>query len=413
MNHSPKMLFSLFLFCSLSVHAQKENVVFLYSHESLTELLKDTNWQLAIIHPLQKKNDSLWQSREYHFSSSDRPQTIVAANFQVFDKKDFPVSQIWVNKKEIPGNGLDDDRNGIIDDINGLMNISNKKLSLVNVPLVREEVYGNYDSAIVDMAFKHGTMTVELMLKDNPFVKIMGLEHNQYDMLVWPEAREHFTKDVDYNRKMVDSLIDLRLKIWKNLVLYCKQNKVRVAEINTMGFLLNGGDFVLTGCGIDSADTKKYTEKKFWQLVNGYKDIFRLSPNTLFVLSAGNDGIDNTSNKELNSCIHTPNTLIVGALGKDLKRKGYSSYGKDVELYAPAHFDLVNYKDSYPESGGTSAASPVACNLAIKLFCLNPNLSPVQVKKLMIESSDKDLFEKDINVINPKKAVALMRESIK
>ena len=96
-----------------------------------------------------------------------------------------------------------------------------------------------------------------------------------------------------------------------------------------------------------------------------------------------------------------------------MKRRGYSNYGKDVEIYAPAHFDLETYKDSYAESSGTSAASPVACNLAIKLFCLNPNLSPVQVKKLMIDSSDKDLLESGINVINPKKAVALMRETFK
>jgi subtilisin family serine protease len=159
-------------------------------------------------------------------------------------------------------------------------------------------------------------------------------------------------------------------------------------------------------------DTKQFTEKKFWQMVNGFDDIFKLSPNTLFVIAGGNNGIDNVSNKSLELCIHTPNTLTVGALGRDLKRKDYSNYGKDVEIYAPAHFDLEAYKDSYAESSGTSAASPVACNLAIKLFCLDPKLSPVQVKKLMIDSSDKDLLEEGINVINPKKAVALMRETV-
>lgn len=84
-----------------------------------------------------------------------------------------------------------------------------------------------------------------------------------------------------------------------------------------------------------------------------------------------------------------------------------------IEIYAPVQFPLVNSKDSYAESSGTSAASPVACNLAIKLFCLDPKLSPEQVKKLMIDSSDKEVFEKGINVINPKQAVALMREEIK
>ena len=377
------------------------------------EQIKFLKEQLPIIDSLKKKYDLLWGSRLYHFSSTDHPQTIVAADFQLFNKDDFPTSQIWVNKKEIPGNGVDDDRNGFIDDINGVMYIKNKKLDAIGIPLVREKAKEYFDSTTnYNTTFRHGTMTVELMLKDNPYVKIMGLEHNQYDS-VWKKIFPRFTKNIEHNRKLIDSLIELRLKIWKNLVLYCNENKVRVAEINSMGFLLNGDEFVLTGCGKDSADTKHYTEKKFWQLVKGYDDIFNLSPNTLFVMAAGNDGIDNISNKELVSCIHTPNTLIVGALGKDLKRKDYSNYGKDVEIYAPANFDLVSYKDSYPESDGTSASSPVTCNLAIKLFCLNPKLSPVQVKKLIINSSDRNLFEEGINVINPKKAVALMRETMK
>ena len=373
------------------------------------EQIKFANDQLSIINSLDKNNDVLWETRLYHFLPGDHPQTIVAANFQVFDKKDFPASQIWVNKKEIPNNGIDDDKNGFIDDINGLMFIKNKKLDAVGIPLEREKAKTFYD-AHTDrtVGFQHGTMTVELMLKDNPYVKIMGLEHNQYD-LVWKEMLTNFTKDINHNRKLIDSLIDLRLRIWKNLVLYCKQNNVRVAEINSLGFLLNGDEFVLTGCGKDSVETQQYTEKKFWQLVKGYEQIFKLSPNTLFIIAGGNKSIDNNTNKSLELCIHTPNTLTVGALGKDLKRIWYSNYGKDVEIYAPAVFDLVNHKDSYAESSGTSAASPVVCNLAIKLFCLNPKLSPVQVKKLMIESSDKDLFEKGINVINPKKAVALMK----
>lgn len=377
------------------------------------EQIRYANEQLAIIDPLQKKNDALWESRLYHFSPADQPQTIVAANFQVFDKDHFPASQIWVNKKEIAGNGIDDDRNGFVDDVNGVMYIKNKSLDAIGIPLEREQTKMYYDS-LTDRAagFRHGNMTLELMLKDNPYVKIMGLEHNQYD-LVWKEMHQRFTKNVEHNRRLIDSLIVLRLKIWNNLVLYCKQNNVQVAEINSMGFLLNGDEFDLTGCGKDSADTKQYTEKKFWQLVKGYNQIFKLSPGTLFVIAGGNMGIDNISNKSLELCIHTPNTLIVGALGRDLKRKDYSNYGKDIEIYAPAHFDLETYKDSYPESSGTSAASPVTCNLAIKLLNLNPKLSPVQVKKLIIDSSDKNIFEKGINVINPKNAVALMRETIK
>src|SRR6185437_4615962 len=290
------------------------------------EQIKFANDQLAMINPEQKKNEVLWESRLYHFSPSDHPQTIIAANFQSFEKNDFPASQIWVNEKEIPGNGIDDDQNGFIDDVNGVMYIHNKGLLSIGDPLSREKAkvyYKNHPDFTI--GYQHGTMTVELMLKDNPYVKIMGLQHNQMD-LVWKEIHTQFTTDIAHNRRLIDSLIDLRMQIWKNLVLYCKKNNVRVAEINSIGFLLNGDEFVLTGCGKDKAETIQYTTQKFWQLVNGFDSIFLLSSNTLFVIAGGNMGMDNSKNKSLESSIHTPNTLTVGALGKDLKRIWYSNY---------------------------------------------------------------------------------------
>ena len=46
---------------------------------------------------------------------------------------------LWVNSKEIPGNGIDDDGNGYIDDINGWNFIGSKKgnLAFDNLELVR------------------------------------------------------------------------------------------------------------------------------------------------------------------------------------------------------------------------------------------------------------------------------------
>src|SRR6185437_875451 len=43
----PKLLCSFLVFFTLFAHAQKENVVFPYSHDSLVELLKDTSWLKA------------------------------------------------------------------------------------------------------------------------------------------------------------------------------------------------------------------------------------------------------------------------------------------------------------------------------------------------------------------------------
>ena len=47
MKHFLNLIFSLLVFCTITVHAQKEKVEFHYLHDSLTELLKDTNWLKA------------------------------------------------------------------------------------------------------------------------------------------------------------------------------------------------------------------------------------------------------------------------------------------------------------------------------------------------------------------------------
>lgn len=140
-------------------------------------------------------------------------------------------------------------------------------------------------------------------------------------------------------------------------------------------------------------------------------DLFATASGTLFVIRAGNNYNNTVENPDLSNQIHLPNTLIVGALYKDMRRADYSDYGKDVEVYAPDHFKLKSRK-AYAESSGTTAASQVVCNLAIKLFSLNPDLTPVQVKQLIVDNSDKDLYEKGINIINPKNTVEVMKKRL-
>lgn len=41
---------------------------------------------------------------------------------------------------------------------------------------------------------------------------------------------------------------------------------------------------------------------------------------------------------------------------------------------------------------------------------LMPQLTPTQVKALIIQNADKDLLEKGINIINPAKTVSVMRK---
>jgi hypothetical protein len=353
---------------------------------------------------------TLWEKKEYNFQPSDHPAQIVAANLQAFDKADFPEASIWVNPKE-RYNKVDDDGNGIVDDVNGFMFNPENHYQKLPVSLDREVAKTYFkDSAIKRVSiYNHGTMSVELMLKGNPHVQFIGMEHWQYDS-IWTKIQSKFNTDIDHNRAIIDSLVDLRINCWKAMVRYCKEKGVRVAQINSMGFLLNGPEWNFgTGTGINDSVRMKYKVEKFWQLVNGVNDAFAMSPSTLFVIAAGNEKMDNTTNKYLNMCVKGANLLTVGALDKNLRKASYSNYGKDIDVYALAHFPLKSKNVRTNESSGTSAAAPVVCNLALKLLGLFPSLTTQQLKDLIIQGADKDLYEKGVKSINPAKTVTLLK----
>ena len=340
----------------------------------------------------------VWNSKLYHFTNKDSLHEVLACNYQVFDRSFFDSGILWHNPGEIPGNHIDDDSNGIVDDVYGY------EYNKAN-PKIKEPV-------VLDGMGDHGSMAVELMLKGNPRVQFMAIEHNQYNFPTWYSAL--FTKDIAHNQNVVDSLISIFINSFQEMAAYCNRYKVRVVEINSIS--ANEKDFYLNGCGTDSAQTKEFAKKMFAKLKDGMTIAYLKAPNTLYVNGAGNDNIDIDSIPDMLNFIHLPNIIIAGALYKDLQRTYYSCYGKGVDVFAPAHFPLklVKFKSKYfaslhNESAGTSAAAPVVANLAIQILELNPNLTAAQVKQLIINGADKEPYEKGINIIDPKKTIALLK----
>ena len=370
-----------------------------------------------------EKWSKVWNSKLYHFTNKDSLHDVLASNYQVFDRGFFDPGILWHNPGEIPGNHIDDDSNGIVDDVYGYeYNIANQKIK-EPVALSWKET----DSmALVKAAYQmpkyggpvywqkghldHGSMAVELMLKGNTHVHFMALEHNQYNFPAWyPDL---FTTDIAHNQHVVDSLVTLFINSFQEMAAYCNRYKVRVVEINSIG--ANEKDFNLKGCGKDSAATDEFAKKMFAKLKDGMTKAYLKAPSTLYVNAAGNDSLNINSLPDMINFVRLPNIIIAGALFKDLRKTSYSNYGKGVDVFAPAHFPLQLVKFNYrwgqkSESGGTSAAAPVVANLAIQILELNPNLTAAQVKQLIINGADKEPYEKGVNIINPKKTIALLR----
>jgi subtilisin family serine protease len=122
------------------------------------------------------------------------------------------------------------------------------------------------------------------------------------------------------------------------------------------------------------------------------------SKGVLMVHAAGNDAKDIDTTYNFPSLVQLDgsrpsNWINVGASG-DPKAGGliasFSSYGKDqVDVFAPGVkiYSSVPGGNTYQNLQGTSMASPVVAGLAAFLLEYYPNLSPAQVKMVLVKSA--------------------------
>lgn len=126
------------------------------------------------------------------------------------------------------------------------------------------------------------------------------------------------------------------------------------------------------------------------------------------VFASGNNGSDldtDVSNDESES----PWVIGVGASGENNDVTSYSDYGNNIDLIAPGgdkdlssgvlglddmgffgsdeQKNIVN--NNYSFHDGTSFACPIVAGTAALMYSVNPNLTPQQIRSLLIETTDK------------------------
>jgi len=110
----------------------------------------------------------------------------------------------------------------------------------------------------------------------------------------------------------------------------------------------------------------------------------------LFVAAAGNDGTDNDKVPVYPAAIRKPNVLTVAATNNKEGRSFFSNYGKEtVHVGAPGSSVLSTVPGGgYKPNSGTSMACPHVAGLAALILSERPDLTAVQVKQIIMETTD-------------------------
>jgi subtilisin family serine protease len=109
----------------------------------------------------------------------------------------------------------------------------------------------------------------------------------------------------------------------------------------------------------------------------------------LFVMAAGNKGVDTGSDPFYPACYNVPNSIVVAAVDQYGLLYEKSNYGACVDIGAPGEdIASVYMDDQYIKVQGTSAAAPFVSGVCALILEKNPKLLPYEVKQIVTHSDN-------------------------
>ncbi|AOT68323.1 S8 family peptidase [Geosporobacter ferrireducens] len=238
---------------------------------------------------------------------------------------------IWVNEREIGGNGRDEDGNGYIDDVYG-WNFSNNTHKVYEEGAQSQEAHGTHVAGII------------AAVKDNE--KGMAGAAPKAKVMV--------------------------LKVFNNGTAYTSDiiNGIHYAE--AMGAKI-------VNCSWGSMEENPALEETIKQ------------SKMLFIAAAGNHGINIDERPVYPASYNFDNVLTVGALDRKARLHATSNYGQaSVDAAAPGEEVLSTIPaDRYEKRTGTSMAAAFASGEAALIYSRYGDIGAKAVKDRIIESSDQ------------------------
>ncbi len=380
----------------------------------------------------------IWTPNQVTLTEADHGTPVVIGIWDSgTDVKLFP-NQLYVNAKEVV-NGKDDDGNGFVDDVNGiafdldsnavpelLHSTTGFNAGLDNVKQYTKgfmDLQANIESPEASTLRAHITSLSQDQI--TPFMEDLGLygnySHGTHVSGIAaagnPYARllpARITFDYHTIPTKTPSVADAKKEAEAGMrtIAYFKQAGVRVVNMSWGGSRSDIEKALeMKVPGMKPAERAALSREIFKIGEDALKKAMTDAPEILFVVAAGNSDNDNEFAEVFPSGLNLPNMITVGAIDSSGKPTGFTTFGKNVKLYANG-FEV----DSYVPGGermklsGTSMAAPNAANLAGKILAVNPKLTTQQVIELINNGADPMEGQPGRFIINPKKTIEMARK---
>ncbi len=364
-----------------------------------------------------------------------------------------------INEKEIAGNLVDDDRNGKVDDVVGWNFVEDYSRVFFPEHLenIDESVYKIFDliakieqgtmtdednkywqehikslpadqknALIAKLNFfgqyAHGTHVSGIIAKISPDSKIMSAR-------VFPDTPPEDSQPAaagDLKSKIADMAYKLLAALtngtFEKVGPYLAERKIDVANYSLGVSLQNLAKMSLGLQGVKDPTPEQLSAEAKKMAVHyeaaGRKWI-SASPGTLFVIAAGNDGTSNDALPTFPANVKMDNTITIAASHGVQSLATFSNYGMSVDIAAPG----VGIVSSVPgltgnrllPMSGTSMASPYVAGVAARAKELNPKLTPLELKQILMGTVDKKDWLKtkviSSGIVNPARVFAAAERS--